>query len=92
LLTVVQAFKGAVTREIRNQGLLRSDAQLWQRSFYDRVIRNDAELDRVRLYMANNPAQWAFDTENPLQQIDAAYVADWGWLEGSEAVPATCVT
>lgn len=37
----------------------------WQTRYYDRVIRNDNELNRIRQYIENNPAQWAQDSENP---------------------------
>jgi putative transposase len=40
-------------------------ARLWQRNYYEHVIRNDEELDRIRLYIAENPAQWTHDSENP---------------------------
>ncbi|MEM6805268.1 MAG: transposase [Bacteroidota bacterium] len=30
----------------------------WQRSFYDRIIRNQSELERIRVYIKNNPARW----------------------------------
>jgi REP element-mobilizing transposase RayT len=38
---------------------------LWQRSFYDRVIRNETELRLLRQYIAENPLRWALDRENP---------------------------
>ena len=38
---------------------------VWQRNYYEHVIRNEAELARVREYIQNNPAQWEMDTENP---------------------------
>ncbi len=38
------------------------DGRLWQRSFHDRIVRNDAELDRIRAYISNNPALWRQDT------------------------------
>jgi REP element-mobilizing transposase RayT len=81
LSSVVRRFKAAVTLELRNAGLVEQDQRVWQPNYYDRVIRNEAELDRIRLYIANNPATWAYDHENPEAEIDAAYVADWGWLE-----------
>lgn len=40
-------------------------ASVWQRNYYEHVIRNEAELARVREYIQNNPAQWETDTENP---------------------------
>ncbi len=39
--------------------------RLWQRNYYERVIRNDEEWNRVREYIAANPTQWEFDVENP---------------------------
>ena len=37
----------------------------WQRGFYEHIIRNDADLYRIRTYIRNNPLQWALDEENP---------------------------
>jgi len=39
--------------------------RLWQRNYYERVIRDDAENHRVREYIAGNPARWLEDEENP---------------------------
>jgi len=39
--------------------------RLWQRNYYERVIRDDAEIHRVREYIAGNPARWLEDEENP---------------------------
>jgi hypothetical protein len=39
--------------------------KLWQRNYYDRIIRNDTEMDRIRHYIINNPAQWDKDKNNP---------------------------
>lgn len=41
------------------------DGKLWQRSFYDHVIRNDFDLLRVRQYIRNNPIKWDMDRNNP---------------------------
>jgi len=35
--------------------------ELWQKTFYDRVIRNDQELLRIREYIQNNPLKWELD-------------------------------
>ncbi|MFH1392549.1 MAG: transposase [bacterium] len=37
----------------------------WQKSFYDRIIRNNSELYRIRNYIINNPLKWDFDRNNP---------------------------
>jgi REP-associated tyrosine transposase len=38
---------------------------VWQRGFYDHIIRNEADLDRIRRYVGSNPLQWTIDEENP---------------------------
>jgi REP element-mobilizing transposase RayT len=40
-------------------------ARVWQQNYYEHVLRNDRELDRVREYITNNPLQWELDRENP---------------------------
>jgi REP-associated tyrosine transposase len=55
------------TFSARQMNLLRRTPRkpVWQRDYYERVIRNEAELFKVRQYVANNPLQWALDAENP---------------------------
>jgi len=55
LSKIVKSFKNAVTNKIRNTGF--PDFP-WQRSFHDRIIRNNGELNRIRQYIQNNPARW----------------------------------
>lgn len=38
---------------------------LWQRGYYERIIRDERELNAIRQYIANNPANWRLDPENP---------------------------
>jgi putative transposase len=54
---VVSSFKAAASRQ--------AGRPLWQRSFYDRIIRNDGELLALRQYVRDNPLRWALDHENP---------------------------
>ena len=42
-----------------------SGQSLWQRNYYEHVIRDDGSLNRIRQYISDNPAQWEFDHENP---------------------------
>ncbi|MCH8205177.1 MAG: transposase, partial [Candidatus Hydrogenedentes bacterium] len=42
---------------------------VWQRSFYDRVIRDENEWRNMFGYIEGNPAQWAADRENPSVKI-----------------------
>lgn len=41
------------------------DKRLWQRNYYEHIVRNDADLARIRRYIADNPANWERDRENP---------------------------
>ena len=65
---IVGAFKSltTVTANKRHDTPGRS---LWQRDYYERVVRNDAELRRFRQYIAENPARWAEDPENPAIRV-----------------------
>jgi hypothetical protein len=38
---------------------------VWQRGFYEHVIRGDNDLYALREYIQNNPAKWALDSDNP---------------------------
>ena len=38
---------------------------VWQRNYYERVIRHDRELNAIREYILDNPRRWAEDAENP---------------------------
>ncbi|MDQ1283848.1 MAG: REP-associated tyrosine transposase [Patescibacteria group bacterium] len=61
---IVGKFKMLSAREI-NISLNRSGNPLWQRNYYDRIIRNESELNRIREYIQNNPADWERDRNNP---------------------------
>jgi putative transposase len=56
-------FKSACTKRINDlqntHGL-----RVWQRNYYERIIRNDDELNAVRTYIENNPKNWHDDEEN----------------------------
>jgi REP element-mobilizing transposase RayT len=38
--------------------------RLWQRNYYEHVIRSEAALNAIRQYIHNNPLRWALDKEN----------------------------
>ncbi len=44
-------------------------AHVWQRGYYDRVVRNERELQAIRQYIRQNPAHWPDDPENPSQLV-----------------------
>ncbi len=64
LASFIVGYKGAVTKRIN---ALRGTPGLpaWQRNYYERILRNDDELNRARFYIEDNPARWADDRYNP---------------------------
>ena len=61
---LIGAFKTVTTKQV-NLAQGTPGQLLWQRNYYEHIIRNDAEWDRVREYIANNPMRWGMDRENP---------------------------
>jgi putative transposase len=62
--SIVGSYKSAVTKRI-NTARQTPGAPVWQREYYDRVVRDDREMDRIRRYIRNNPSAWAKDRLNP---------------------------
>ncbi|MBI3773250.1 MAG: transposase [Gammaproteobacteria bacterium] len=60
LPTIVRSFKSAVTKRV-NELQQTPGATLWQRNYWERIIRNESELNLIREYIRNNPAQWELD-------------------------------
>jgi REP element-mobilizing transposase RayT len=58
--TIVRSFKSAATRRI-NQLRNTPGENLWQRNYWEHIVRNEQELHRIRKYIQNNPAQWELD-------------------------------
>jgi REP element-mobilizing transposase RayT len=55
---IVGQVKSACTKRIRGLGHINFD---WQPRFHDHIIRDEAELARIREYVLNNPAKWELD-------------------------------
>jgi REP element-mobilizing transposase RayT len=64
---IVRSFKSAAAKLI-NEGRGAPGHSVWQRNYYEHVVRNDRDLDRIREYIIRNPANWGSDRENPLGQ------------------------
>ena len=60
---VVGRYKTAVTTPINNLRQAKGTA-VWQRGYYERIIRNELELNTIRKYIRDNPARWAEDRDN----------------------------
>ncbi len=68
LSTIVGAFKSASTKRINELRGTRG-APLWQKNYFDHVIRHEQELDQVREYITFNPARWSEDANNPNRSV-----------------------
>ena len=66
---IVRWFKTMTTNEYIQQvkvaGWPAFPARLWQRNYYEHVIRNSQDLNDIRRYIAENPRRWETDSENP---------------------------
>ena len=61
---IIGAFKTVPTKSI-NEKQNTQGHMLWQRNYYEHVIRDDAELNQIRRYIIENPVHWNIDRENP---------------------------
>jgi len=68
LPTIIRCYTAAVIRHINK---LRNTPghKIWQRNYYEHVIRNDKSYDKIRQYIIENPLYWAQDDENPSRAI-----------------------
>ena len=62
---VVHRFKTMTTKRyadsVKQNGWPSFPGKLWQRNYWEHVVRNEPELNRIREYIHNNPAQWEMD-------------------------------
>ena len=61
---IVRAFKSSTTLRFHRMRAGGS-GQLWQRNYYEHIIRGAADLDCIRAHILVNPASWACDQTNP---------------------------
>ena len=59
---VVRGFKGATTSQTRR--IAGPQTRLWQRGFYEHVVRDMNELETIREYISENPLRWAEDADD----------------------------
>jgi putative transposase len=63
---IIGSFKTFSAREINKIRKLKG-VPVWQRNYYERIIRTETELDYVRQYIVNNPINWQTDINNKIQ-------------------------
>lgn len=65
LHTIIQWFKTMSTNEyikgVKDGKYKPFDKRVWQRNFFEHIIRKDSELHEIREYIVNNPAKWELD-------------------------------
>jgi len=77
LSEIVRAFKTFSARRInRLRGT--GGTLLWQRNYYEHIVRNPRELTMIRDYVATNPVRWDTDPENPA----ATMAHPEAWMQG----------
>jgi len=64
MASIIAQFKASAARRV-NEMLQSPAAPMWQRNYYQHIIRSDRELIRIRKYVATNSLHWPFDPENP---------------------------
>ena len=73
LSTVTGQFKSITTKRLNGKWGV-SGTKIWQRNYYEHIIRNDEALNRIRGYIIGNPQQWEKDCENPIRPAIASRV------------------
>jgi hypothetical protein len=79
---IVCGYKSAVTYAV-NAAENQRGAVIWQRNYYEHIIRNDREWNNIRWYIIKNPLNWQLDRDNaqnmrklsPPEQVEE-YVQD----------------
>ena len=61
---IIRGFKTFSSKTI-NEKIKPRQKFRWHKSYYDRVIRSERELNNVRKYIVNNPLSWENDRHNP---------------------------
>ncbi len=61
--SLIAGFKAACTTRI-NTMRDTAGARVWQRNYYERIVRNERELNALRCYIRENPSNWAADPDN----------------------------
>ncbi len=66
---IIQWFKTMTTNEyicnVKTKNWPSFNKRLWQRNYYENIIRDEKSLNRIRRYIKNNPINWKFDRNNP---------------------------
>jgi REP element-mobilizing transposase RayT len=64
LPTIIRSFKSAVTKRL-NELEENLPSHIWQRNYYEHVLRGEKDLNQAMEYINFNPSKWEMDEENP---------------------------
>ena len=64
LSSIIRSFKSASARRI-NQLRRTPGSPVWQRNYYEHIVREERDFQKYRDYIVNNPLKWAVEHENP---------------------------
>jgi hypothetical protein len=67
---IVRSYKAAVARQI-NRLRRMPNTPVWQRGYWERIIRDDQELHTTRAYIVDNPDRWHANRDNLNQLLVA---------------------
>jgi len=69
---IIQAFKSITTYEyiknVKQNEWIPFPGKLWQRDYWEHIVRNEKELNRIRKYIQNNPVKWQTDKLNNINK------------------------
>lgn len=83
--TIIRSYKSAVAYRIN---LMRNgnDANVWQRNYYEHVIRNEKELEIITKYIEYNPMNWQLDQDNVANIKKLQSAIDIDYIKDAEAM------
>jgi REP element-mobilizing transposase RayT len=69
----IQWFKTMTTNEyirnVKNFDWPPFNKRLWQRNYYEHIVRNEHDYNRIKKYIIENPLKWKNDSRNPVELI-----------------------
>ena len=69
--TIVRTFKAAVVRQAKKELEMKGD-DIWQRNYFERVLRDGKKYADASRYVLKNPQRWEWDKENQERRIETS--------------------
>ena len=58
LASIIRSFKSEISKQIHT---INPSIQIWQRNYYDHIIRDESDMNRIKEYIQTNPSNWEKD-------------------------------